>query len=97
MCWSLCSVSRIDTLPLAFLYVCGNGNHDIGGPFRHFGHFFVLNSFDGTICLNDQQDLVPILIVDQHFHSCQPFAALASATTKMNASIIAQTGGCSGS
>jgi hypothetical protein len=42
-----------------------DGNHHIKGPFRHFGNFFIFNSFDDTICLNYQQGFVATHIVDQ--------------------------------
>jgi hypothetical protein len=58
--------------------------------------FFVLNSFDNIICLNDRQGIVPKHIVDQQFYSRQLLAALACVAAKMRASIIAQTGGGSG-
>jgi hypothetical protein len=44
--------AALTILPLDFLYSGGDGNHDVGGPFRHFGNF-CLYSFDDTICLND--------------------------------------------
>jgi hypothetical protein len=40
------------------------GNHNIGDPFHHFGIFFVFNSFDYTISLNDRQGLAPKCTVD---------------------------------
>jgi hypothetical protein len=36
-----------------FLNIGGDSNHDVGGPFHHFGYFLVFNNFDDTISLND--------------------------------------------
>ncbi len=44
-------------LPQDFLYVSGDTNHKVGGPFHNFGYFFIFNSFDDIICSNDRQDL----------------------------------------
>ncbi len=38
-------------------------------PFSSFWPFFVFNSSDDKIYLNNRQDLAPIRIVDQHFNS----------------------------
>jgi hypothetical protein len=37
-------------LPPDLLNVGGGTNPDGGGPFRHFGYFFVYYSFDYIIC-----------------------------------------------
>jgi hypothetical protein len=53
-------------------------------------------TFDGTISLKNWQALVPVQIVEQQFHYCRLFAALARLTTKIRASVIAQIGGGTG-
>jgi hypothetical protein len=82
--------AALTVMPLDFLNC---GNHNVKDPFSHFGSFSAFNSFDVTICANDRQGLVPTHTAKQQFYSCQLFAALASATAKIRASIIAQTGG----
>jgi hypothetical protein len=73
-----------------FLYVGGKSKHDVGIPFHHFGYFFVFNSFRDMICLNDQQDLDFMRVVDQQFYSRRLFAALAGAVKNSVASVIAR-------
>jgi hypothetical protein len=80
-------------LPPEFLNVSCDTNQDVGGPFRHFGHFLVFNSFGGTFCLNDRHGLDLIRVVDQQFYFCQLFTALASVATNSGASVIARIGG----
>jgi hypothetical protein len=55
--------------------------------------FFVLNSSDDKIYLNNRQGLVPKHIVDQQFYSSRLLAALACAAVKMRASVTARMGG----
>jgi hypothetical protein len=31
----------------------GDSNHNFSGPFHYFDYFFIFNSFDDTISLND--------------------------------------------
>jgi hypothetical protein len=80
-------------LPLDFLNVGGSTNQDVGGPFHHFGYFFVYHSFDNIICSNDRQGLDSIHVVDQQFYSRQLFAALASMAMNFSTSVIVRIGG----
>jgi hypothetical protein len=75
--------------PPDFLTLGGNSSHNVDSPFCHFGYFFIFNSFDDTVCLNDPQGLVPVHIVNQLLYPCRLFATLMSAMTKSCASIIA--------
>jgi hypothetical protein len=80
-------------LPPDLLNVGGGTNPDVGGPFRHFGYFFVYYSFDYIICSNDRQVLDSIRVVDHQFYSRRLFAALASMAMNFGASVIVQIGG----
>jgi hypothetical protein len=46
--WDVARVFLIETTLkislLDFLYSSGDSNHDVSGPFRHFGYFFVFHS-----------------------------------------------------
>jgi hypothetical protein len=66
-------------------------------PFSSFWPFFVFNSSDDKIYLNNRQGLVLIRIVDQSFYSRRLLAALARAAVKMRASVTARTGGVAAS
>jgi hypothetical protein len=55
--------ARAMVLPLDILYSGGDDNHNIEGPFHHFGNFFYL----GQLC--DRQGLVPKHFVNQQFYS----------------------------
>ncbi len=52
--------------PLGFQYVGDDSNDEVSDPFCIL-LFFVFNSFDSAICLNDRQDLILVCIVDQQF------------------------------
>jgi hypothetical protein len=64
--------------------------------FSSFWPFFVFNSSDDKIYLNNRQGLVLIRIVNQSFYSRRLLAALARAAVKMRASVTARTGGGNG-
>jgi hypothetical protein len=38
--------------PPDLVYSASNGNHEVDSPFQHW-HFFIFNSFDDKISLND--------------------------------------------
>ncbi len=63
--------------PTDFLNIGGDTSQDVGGPFCLFGYFLVFNSFGDIVCLNDQQGLGPIHVVNQQFYFHRLFAALA--------------------
>jgi hypothetical protein len=57
--------------PPDFHTLAGNSSHNVESPFCHFDRFFILNSFDDTVCLNDLQGVVPVHIVNQMLYSCR--------------------------
>jgi hypothetical protein len=96
ICWDLVRAflteAELTVLPPDLLYSCDDGNHNVSGPYCHFGHFFIFNSFDETICWKDWLGLVPKRIVNQQFYSLWLFAASACVGTQMRTSVIAWTG-----
>jgi hypothetical protein len=72
--------------PPDFVSVGGDSNQDIGGPFCQFG-FFVYNSINDTICLNNQRCCRPTVLFSP------TFCSLASAATKRYAFVMTQDGG----
>jgi hypothetical protein len=55
-------------LPLDLLYSGGDGNHEVGGHFRHFSIFSSLTALMiHKICLNDCQGLIPSLLSTNRF------------------------------
>jgi hypothetical protein len=49
LAWAPLVVAALAVLPLDFLSIGGDSNHRDGGPFCHFGYFFVFYSFRGNL------------------------------------------------
>ncbi len=71
-------------------------NHDMVGPFHHFGKFFVFHSFDERFFLAEWHILTPSALSTNGFIFWWQFADLARAMTKSHAFIITRTVGGSG-